>query len=149
MSRYQQIRELANLHERLSSCFSYRNLVHFQCNNYSQDINNVLYEFIFEKLQNIKARTREEIINGKADCAKSYFDSLKCWSILLQKPKRRFSLINYEYKWNDSTFNWILPQENEFTVQGVMSIVDKNKNELKTSSNLLCFEIVIKLEVIE
>jgi hypothetical protein len=94
-------------------------------------------------------RTREEILNGQADCAKIYFDSLKSWRILLQKPKRRFSLINYEYRWNDSTFSWIQPQGNEFTVQGVMRIDEKSKGELETSSHLLCFELTINHEVLE
>jgi hypothetical protein len=123
--------------------------LHFHCNNYSQDVKSVLSQFIWEKLENVKLRTNEEIVQGIPDRNRVYFDSMRNWTIFLQKPKRKFSLVNYEYRWNDSTFPWIQLQEHEFSVNGIINVCEKEIGEVNAKAHLLCFEIIIKLEVLE
>jgi hypothetical protein len=149
MSRYHQLQKLVTLHKRLSSYFSHREFLHFKCDNYSEDIQSVLSHFIWEKLQNVKVRTNTEREQGIPDPNQIYFDSMKSWTILLQKPKRKFSFVKYEYRWNDSTFPWIQLEGSEFSAQGIISVCDKNQGEVNPQTHLLCFEIIIKLEVLE
>jgi hypothetical protein len=149
MSRQHLIQRLILLQKRISSYFSHRVFLHFHCDNYSQDIQSVLSQFIWEHLEDVKLRTNEEIVQGIPDCNRVHFDSMRKWTILLQKPKRKFSLISYEYRWNDSTFPWIELKEDEFSVRGIINVCEKHIGEVKTFAHLLCFEIAIKLEILE
>ena len=91
---------------------------------------------IFDHLKNV------EIM--QSDC-NILFNSMKCWTINIQNPKRTMKIIDYNYKWNDfKKLTMMLNpiDESEFVVSGMLKITIPN---YRGPPYFLCFGLLVKI----